>query len=302
MGSRRDRPGELNGLILVDKPTGLSSAAVVDRVRGRVGIRRAGHTGTLDPLATGVLPVCLGEATKLAGYLLAEDKAYRATLVLGAETDTYDSDGAIVSENPTAALAVDRAALDAAIARRTGPQLQQPPLYSALKVKGRRMHQLARAGESVERALRPVTIHSIAVVELAPPRVVLDVACSKGTYVRSLAFDLGRDLGCGAHLGALRRTRTGAYVVADAIPLDQVDRDRARAALIPMVAMTGMPSVAVTAELEPLVALGVVLSAEAIGPAPDVAVFQLVSSDGRLLALAGVQAGEVRYHRVFNAS
>jgi tRNA pseudouridine55 synthase len=291
----------LCGLIIVDKPIGLSSAAVVNRVRGRLGIKRAGHTGTLDPLATGVLPVCLGEATKLAGYLLAEDKAYRATLVLGAETSTYDSEGEVTARDPAGAAAVTRAALDAAIAKRTGAQLQEPPLYSAIKVGGRRMHAYARAGEAVERALRPVTIHRIAVAEVALPRVVLDIECSKGTYIRSLAFDLGRDLGCGAHLGALRRTRTGTYDEALAIPLDQIDRVRAAAAVIPMAAMTGMPSVAVERALEPLVALGVILSAEALGHAPETDVFQLVSQEGRLLALVGVTAGEVRYHRVFNA-
>ena len=205
MSSRTERV-PLDGLIVVDKPTGLSSAAVVERVRARLGVKRAGHTGTLDPAATGVLPICLGAATKLAGYLIAEDKAYRTTLVLGVETDSYDGDGAVTARDEAAVAAVTRAAIDAAIARRIGPQLQEPPLYSAIKVGGRRMHAMARAGEPVERALRPVTIHSIRVIDYAPPRLVLELACSKGTYVRSLAHDVGRDLGCGAHVGALRRT------------------------------------------------------------------------------------------------
>lgn len=297
----RDR---LNGLIIVDKPTGLSSAAVVNRVRGRLGVPRAGHTGTLDPLATGVLPVCIGEATKLAGYLIAEDKAYRATIALGAATDTYDSEGEVVSRDDAAAARVTREAIARALATRVGPQLQEPPAYSAIKVGGRRMHELARAGETVERAPRAVTIHSIAIVEHDAElgHVVIDVACSKGTYIRSLAHDLGADLGCGAHLIALRRTRTGAYGEDRAIPLDLVDRTRVATALIPMVAMTGMPSVTVERALEPLVALGVVLSAGALPAAPEAPVFQLVSEDGRLLALVGVSSGEVRYHRVFRAA
>jgi tRNA pseudouridine55 synthase len=299
VSSRTERV-PLDGLIVVDKPTGLSSAAVVERVRARLGVKRAGHTGTLDPAATGVLPICLGAATKLAGYLIAEDKAYRTTLVLGVETDSYDGDGAVTARDEAAVAAVTRAAIDAAIARRIGPQLQEPPLYSAIKVGGRRMHAMARAGEPVERALRPVTIHSIRVIDYAPPRLVLELACSKGTYVRSLAHDVGRDLGCGAHVGALRRIRTGSLGEELAIPLDHVDRERARTALIPMTSITGMPSVAVEPALEKLVRLGVVMSAAAIGDAPEVPVFQLVSQDGRLLALAGVQGGELRYQRVFH--
>jgi tRNA pseudouridine55 synthase len=297
MGSRRD---SLHGLIVVDKPAGLSSAAVVHRVRGRLGVRRAGHTGTLDPLATGVLPVCIGEATKLAGYLIAEDKAYRATIELGAETDTFDVEGEVVARDLDAAARVTRAAIDAAIARRTGPQQQEPPLYSAIKIGGRRMHEMARAGETVERAPRAVTIHSIAVVAAPLPRIVVDVACTKGTYIRSLAHDLGRDLGCGAHLVALRRTRTGPYGEDRAIPLDHLDRHRATTALIPMAQVTGMPSLVVDPALEPLVALGVVLSAGALGAAPpEASIFQLVSQDGRLLAVVGIERDQVRYHRVF---
>lgn len=296
----RRRPA-LHGLVVIDKPAGLSSATVVERVRGRLGVARAGHTGTLDPLATGVLPVCLGEATKLAGYLLAEDKAYRATLELGVETDTYDGDGTVTARAEAAAAAVDRARVEAALAQRLGPQLQAPPAYSAIKVGGRRLHELTRAGEVVALAPRAVTIHALAIVELAPPRLVLDIACSKGTYVRSLAHDLGRELGCGAHVAALRRTRTGGYDEAAAIPLDHLDRERAVAALVPMAAVTGMPSVAVEPALERLVGQGVVLSAEALGQVPEVDVFQLVSEDRRLLALAGIKAGQVRYHRVFVA-
>jgi tRNA pseudouridine55 synthase len=306
MASRRDRAA-LHGLIVVDKPAGLTSADVVKRVRDRLRVARAGHTGTLDPLATGVLPVCLGDATKLAGYLIAEDKAYRATIALGVETDTYDADGEVTARDEARASQVTADAIGAALAHRTGAQLQAPPLYSAIKVGGRRMHELARAGQSVERAPRPVTFHRLALVALepatgtAPPRAVIDIECSKGTYVRSLAFDLGRDLGCGAHLAALRRTRTGAYGEALAIPLDRVDRAAVLAALIPLPAITGMPSVTLDPALEPLVANAVMMSAEALGPAPEAPIFQLVDQAGRLLALVSVRGGQVRYQRVFNA-
>jgi tRNA pseudouridine55 synthase len=171
----------VNGLVVIDKPRGMTSAAVVNRVRARLGIARAGHTGTLDPLATGVLPVCLGEATKLAGHLIADDKAYRATIVLGIETDTYDADGQIVRTDEAAAHAVDRDAVSAALAARTGPQLQQPPMFSAIKVGGRRLHELARAGHDVERALRSIAIARLDLIDFAPPRIVIDVECSKGT-------------------------------------------------------------------------------------------------------------------------
>jgi tRNA pseudouridine55 synthase len=303
MGSRRDRDA-LNGLIVVDKPAGLTSAEVCNRVRGRLGIQRAGHTGTLDPQATGVLPVCLGDATKLAGYLIAEDKAYRAHIAFGVETDTYDADGTITARDDLGALAVTADAIAAALAKRTGPQLQAPPIFSAIKVGGRRMHKLARAGEVVDRAPRPVTFHKLALVSLerpadARPYAVVDIECSKGTYVRSLAFDLGRDLGCGGHLAALRRTRTGAYAEDRAIPLDHIDRERVAAAMIPMPAITGMPSVTLDPKLETLVANAVMMSAEALGAIPEAPIFQLVDEAGRLLALVSVRGGQVRYQRVF---
>jgi tRNA pseudouridine55 synthase len=196
----------MDGVLVLDKPAGLSSAAAVDRVKRALGADRAGHGGTLDPIATGVLPVCLGAATKLAPYLLADDKAYEADGVLGVATDTLDRTGRVIAERP---VAVDEAALRAALARRTGEQDQVPPAFSALKQGGVRMYERARAGEQVELAPRRIRIDRIELLAFEPPRFRIAVACGKGTYIRSLIRDLGDDVGCGAHLAELRRTRSG---------------------------------------------------------------------------------------------
>jgi tRNA pseudouridine55 synthase len=289
----------LNGLVIVDKPRAMTSAAVVNRVRARLGVERAGHTGTLDPLATGVLPVCLGEATKLAGHLIADDKAYRATIVLGVETDTYDADGMIVRTDEAAAHAVDRDAIAAALAHRTGAQLQTPPMFSAIKVGGRRLHELARAGHDVARVPRSISITRLDLIDFAPPRVVIDVECSKGTYVRSLAADLGHDLGCGAHLVELRRTRCGAFAVDRAIALERLDPPTALAGMIPLAQITGLPNHVVDAITARRVLNAVRMPAAILQiPATDDEL-QLVAEDGRLLAVAAIEDGTLIYRRVF---
>jgi tRNA pseudouridine55 synthase len=208
----------LHGVLVIDKPRGLSSAQVVARVRRELREKSAGHTGTLDPMATGVLPVVMGEGTKIAGFLLADDKAYEGELELGVTTDTLDAEGKEVARAPWQH--VDEAAVRAAIARLTGEQLQVPPMYSALKQDGKRLYELARAGQEVPREARPVRIDRFDLRSFAPPRLTFAVDCSKGTYVRSLARDLGEILGTGATLTALRRTRSGRFSLADAVPLD----------------------------------------------------------------------------------
>jgi tRNA pseudouridine55 synthase len=237
-----------HGILVVDKPAKLTSAAVVALVRRALGGRRAGkvgHTGTLDPLATGVLPLVLGEATKLATHLLADEKAYDAELELGVETDTLDADGAVTARAPEAAARVTEAQLREALARATGEIGQVPPMYSAVKHQGRSLHQLAREGAEIERAPRRVTIHRLELRAWAPPRATISIDCTKGTYVRVLVADLGRALGCGAHLTALRRTRSGPFAIADATPLDEVLRDVHRARVIAPETVLGVPSFAV---------------------------------------------------------
>lgn len=207
----------LDGVLLLDKPLGLSSNHALQAARRLYNAAKAGHTGTLDPLATGLLPLCFGEATKFAGELLDADKRYLATVQLGITTDTADAEGAVLERRP---VAVDRAALDAALASFVGEIDQVPPMYSALKRDGKPLYEYARAGIELERASRRVTIHALRLVDpvgdLADGRFAFEVSCSKGTYVRTLAADLGEALGCGAHLAALRRTGIGALDVARA--------------------------------------------------------------------------------------
>lgn len=194
----------MDGILLLDKPEGLSSNQALQRVRRAFGAAKAGHTGSLDPLATGMLPCCLGEATKVAGYLLGARKAYAARVRLGATTTTGDREGEVIERSDVPVL--DRATVEAAAARFIGRILQRPPAYSALKRGGVPLYRLARRGETVEVEPRPVEIHSIRVDAVGDGLIDLTVVCGAGTYIRSLAVDLGAALGCAAHLEALRRT------------------------------------------------------------------------------------------------
>jgi tRNA pseudouridine55 synthase len=211
-----------NVVLIVDKPTGMTSFDVVRRVRRAAGVRQVGHGGTLDPLASGVLPVCLGEATKLAQFLLDADKEYDVVVRLGAETDTDDAAGRVVREHATAG--IDETVVRAALGPFRGAIEQIPPAFSALKRAGRPLYAYARAGEPIpELAPRRVSIHALELVEYRGPEAVsLRVRCSKGTYVRALARDLGHALGVGGHVTALRRTRSGPFALADARPLPEV--------------------------------------------------------------------------------
>lgn len=203
---------------MVDKPAGWTSHDVVARVRRLAGTRRVGHAGTLDPMATGVLPLGVGRGTRVIEYLSDADKAYRAAVRLGVTTDTDDAEGRTISENDISALTPEQVAR--ALQGFVGAIEQRAPVYSAIKRAGTPLYALARRGEAVEPPVRHVTIHRISVIAVALPLIEFDVACSKGTYVRSLARDLGEQLGCGAHLAALRRTRSGPFSEADAVTLD----------------------------------------------------------------------------------
>lgn len=207
-------------MLLLDKPSGPTSNAALQRVKRLLGADKAGHVGTLDPLASGLLPICLGEATKFSGSMLAADKAYAADILLGATSTTGDTEGEITSRSPVEA---SRAQVEQALAKFRGEILQTPPLYSALKRNGRPLYAYARAGESIEIAPRPVTIHSILLTEFRPPNLDVLVRCGKGTYIRVLAEDIGRALGCGGVLAALRRVAVGAYDLSGAIPMDVLE-------------------------------------------------------------------------------
>jgi len=208
------------GILLIDKPEGPTSHDVVAEVRRSVGTRRVGHTGTLDPFASGLLILCIGKATRLVEYFHLLPKRYEATLVLGRETDTDDRTGRETAESDAWRELDDETVL-AATEARCGQQSQVPPDYSARRIEGRRAHQRVRAGEKVELAPAPVIVHSIRVLEWKPPELSIDVTVSTGTYVRALARDLGRDLGCGAHLDVLRRTAIGPFDVDDALPTSE---------------------------------------------------------------------------------
>ena len=209
----------LHGVLLLDKPIGWTSNDALQKVKGILRAEKGGHTGTLDPLATGLLPLCFGAATKFSQASLEADKAYRATLRLGQRTSTGDREGEIVEDLP---VAVDRSAIDAAVRCFTREIDQQPPMHSALKHQGRALYEYARAGIEIERATRRVTIHRIDVVDWQSPELVVDVLCSKGTYIRTLAEDIGRALGCGAHLSALRRTGSGSLLLQHAVTIEEL--------------------------------------------------------------------------------
>lgn len=221
MARKRSTSG-LDGLLLIDKPAGWTSHDVVARVRRLTGQPRAGHTGTLDPFATGLLVVCLGRATRLAEYLTAHEKVYVGEVVLGSETDTGDAEGQVVARGEVPEL--DEAIRSRVAARFTGRIGQVPPSYSAVKVGGRRAYDLARRGEAVELAPRTVDVFDLRLDWAGEGRLRMTVRCGPGTYVRSLARDLGRELGCGAHLAALRRMRSGRFRVEDAWELGALER------------------------------------------------------------------------------
>ncbi len=218
---------QVDGVLLLDKPVGLSSNDALQKARRLFSAAKGGHTGTLDPLASGLLPLCFGEATKFSADLLDADKTYEAELKLGVTTDSGDAEGQVIA---TATVDVAEAAILAVLPRFTGPIEQVPPMHSALKRDGRPLYELARQGIEVERAARAVTIHALEVLDFAGDVLRIRVRCSKGTYIRVLAADIGQALGCGAHLTALRRTVVAdldlmhAVTLAEIEALDEVDR------------------------------------------------------------------------------
>lgn len=211
----------MDGILNINKPWGKTSFSVVSLVRRLVGERRVGHAGSLDPAATGVLLICLGRGTRVIEFLMEATKVYRAQIELGVTTDTYDASGKIVqSRDPSG---VSRRQLESALASFCGLIQQIPPMYSAVRYHGKHLYELARAGIEVERKSRPAKIHHIELIDFAPPLVTIEVVCGKGTYIRSLAHDLGELLGCGANLKSLIRLECGPFRIEDAISLPQLE-------------------------------------------------------------------------------
>jgi tRNA pseudouridine55 synthase len=298
-----------DGVLVVDKPSGPTSFDVVRRIKRAAGVRRIGHGGTLDPLASGVLPICVGEGTKLAAFLLDADKEYDVTVCFGVETDTYDAAGAVTARLD--ASGVDEARVRAALPAFAGPIEQTPPAYSALKRDGRPLYDYARAGEVVELRPRAVTVHELSLVSFGGPQAVaLRVRCSKGTYVRSLAHDLGRALGVGGHVAALRRTRSGPFALAAARPLDAVLETLATGGSLPVIApadaLAQLPLCEVDAEGTRLLEQGKRLPWTSLRGAPEAAAaprVRVLRPDGRLLAVAEPRTdGTVRTLRVFGVA
>lgn len=214
----------INGVLLLDKPNGWTSNAALQAVKRLYQAQKAGHTGSLDPLASGLLPICLGEATKLSGVLLNADKTYRFTCLLGVTTTTGDAEGEVVTTRPVGSWS--RAQIEAMLQQFIGPLQQIPPMYSAVKRDGQPLYKLARRGIEVERTPREVTIHELRLLRQTPSELECEMRCSKGTYVRALAVDIGEALGCGAHVSALRRTAVEPYDTARMVSLDAL-RERA---------------------------------------------------------------------------
>lgn len=225
--SRRHKGRNVNGILVIDKPAGITSNGILQQVKRLYGAAKAGHTGALDPLATGVLPLCFGEATKFSQMMLESDKAYIATARLGVRTETGDSEGAVVEEKPVPG-DLTAATLEPVLDRFRGDIQQVPSMYSALKHKGRPLYEYAREGIEIERPARPVTIYELTLLDVRENELDVAVSCTKGTYIRSLIEDIGEALGCGAHVVALRRTLAAGFTLSDAREVPELEAMRER--------------------------------------------------------------------------
>ena len=287
----------IDGVLVIDKPEGLTSHDVVDRVRDWAGQRRVGHLGTLDPLATGVLPIALGEATKLSRLLTLGRKIYVGRIRLGVETATYDREGEVLRD--ASGPWPEREEVEKALERFRGEIEQVPPSYSAVKRGGQTSYRRARRGEAVELEPRKVTIHELVPTDYKPPLVSLEVTCSAGTYLRSLARDLGLLLGTGATLWDLHRTRSGPFTIDQAVRLEDLDRFGPER-VIPLAAATGLPTYEINEGIAQRVSQGVQLGRHQVRGALHEGMLQLVHK-GRLVALVEAEPGlpELRTVRVF---
>jgi len=280
----------MTGLLLVDKPVGMTSHDVVDHIRRAAGTRRVGHTGTLDPNATGLLILCLGAATRLSEHLTGMDKTYEGIMRLGITTNSFDLDGAVETEQPVPEL--EAAQIQAVCDRFVGDIEQLPPMVSAVKIGGERLYKKARKGEVVERQPRRIRVQEFSVQGYTPPDVSVRVRCSRGTYVRSLCHDVGQKLGCGAVLAALRRTWVGNHSVEEAGTLDDfTDQASVRARLLPMNEALDLPEVLANAAGRHIVRTGGKLGIQELrAPCPvREGWVQIKAEDGELLALGTVE-------------
>ena len=306
---RKPKGLPINGWVILDKPQGLTSTQAVSRVKRVFEAQKAGHAGTLDPLATGILPIALGEATKTVPYVVDGEKSYRFTVTWGIETDTDDSEGKPVR---TCELRPDHEAITAILSEFTGSIQQVPPQYSAIKVEGARAYDLARDGEPFELAVRPVTVHQLTILEMVGggADTVFDCACGKGTYVRSLARDMGRRLGCYGHVTQLRRTRVGPFAQSEAISLDKLEelgnkeagREGLKTILRPVeTALDDIPALSVSTTDAARLMRGQAILVRGAG-APILTGPVYATSRGTLVAVGEIRQGELHPMRVFNLS
>ncbi|ALA60854.1 tRNA pseudouridine(55) synthase TruB [Nitrospira moscoviensis] len=292
-----EQAARLDGVLIVRKEAGWTSHDVVAKIRRILGGAKVGHAGTLDPAATGVLPVLIGRATRIAEYLVDWDKEYRAVLRLGETTDTQDATGRVLERADAAH--IEEAVVRAAVAKFLGPQQQVPPMYSAVKVGGRPLYKAARSGQTIERAPRPIVIHELDILDLQGRDVTLRVVCSKGTYIRTLCADIGTALGVGGHLWALERRRVGRLSIDHALTVEQV-ADRSAMGTLPGCligldqALAQLPAVVVTKEQAGRVLHGAPIASDSRGEAaaaPGSLSVRLKDEEGRLLAIGAFERG-----------
>jgi tRNA pseudouridine55 synthase len=295
---------DVDGILILDKPIGASSNQALQRVRKLLRARKAGHCGSLDPLATGVLPICLGEATKFSSYLLGADKSYRALCRLGQTTTTGDAEGEVLE---TAPVCVDVSQIEELLPSFVGEIEQIPPMYSALKHEGKRLYQLAREGKQVERQPRRIEIFRLQLLSFDGRDMEIDVSCSKGTYIRTLAEDIGKQLGCGAYLAALHRTRVGGFDQSDALTMErlqdlqQQDGNRLEQLLLPVgAALADFPEVVLSASDSLDICCGKRL---APGVCEVSGLCRLSTEEGVFIGLGEVAAdGELKAKRLMNTA
>lgn len=292
---------DIDGVLILDKPSGCSSNQALQQVRRLYRARKAGHCGSLDPLATGVLPLCLGQATRFSSYLLGASKTYRASARLGQTTSTGDAEGEVLDRRP---VEVEREQLQAVLEQFRGIIEQVPPMYSALRHEGKRLYQLAREGQQVERQSRRVEIHALELLSLESDQFDFEVCCSKGTYVRTLAEDIGNALGCGAHLTALRRTAVDRLSLRDAVGMEQLaeaDEGRLDELLLPVSVALGQFA---ELRLDPESSRDMVHGRRVkLDPSTAAGLYRLISADGVFIGLGEVDANaELAAKRLMNTA
>ncbi len=297
----------MDGVINLLKPPGMTSHDCVDAVRRILRTRRVGHTGTLDPGAAGVLVLCVGASTRLSEFLMEADKSYRVELVLGVSTQTGDAYGQVLERREPER---DCRRIEEVLQGFVGTIQQVPPMVSAVHHEGRRLYELARKGVEVPRTPREVTVYELRVLHCSPPRVLFDITCSKGTYVRQLCHDVGERLGCGAHAGFMVRTRVGAYTLEDSVTLEELREEAAAGRLDRLVspgaeALPGLPSVEVTGRLRAAIVHGQAVPLWKVAPhlqVPPKSLVKVLDEDGQLLAVGRAEAGKLKPLKVLRST